>query len=224
MSNNIFSNLLGGHTFKKTCTGFCSWFLIIDAALVICISFSVITGWVFNIEILKNIADNFASMSFSTAIAFLMSGIVLLLLNQTSYRSRMRSVIVPLFSVIIFMFMGTFLVSSYMGVTTGLEDAFFIEQNDFYNSVPGRPSLATSFGFILFSVAGVLAAYKFPYDKKPFKIISLTLIVIGLLALLGYLLSLPFLYFQVADFSGAMALHTALLFIFLGTGLYYFSR
>ena len=43
--------------------------------------------------------------------------------------------------------------------------------------------------------------------------------IIGAVAVAGYIIKMPILYYAVENFSTAMALHTSILFLLLGTGL-----
>ena len=56
------------------------------SAVVIIIGLVVIIGWLLDIDTLKSIVPTWVTMKFSTAVSFLMSGIVVMLMNE--YRNN----------------------------------------------------------------------------------------------------------------------------------------
>ncbi len=81
----------------------------------------VMIGWIFDISILKSILPVWISMKFSTAVCFLLSGITLYFIAESrETNSAFALVVLPAAILIIFLFMGTFLASSLLGVNLGI--------------------------------------------------------------------------------------------------------
>jgi nitric oxide reductase large subunit len=60
-------------------------------------------------------------------------------------------------------------------------------------------------------------------NRKLF-VIGCIVTLIGIIAVGGYIINMPLLYYLVKGFSTAMALHTAILFVILGIGLILLGR
>jgi hypothetical protein len=121
--------------------------------------------------------------------------------------------------------MATLLVSTFLDVRTGVEDLFVRETEDAVKTTtPGRPSVGTMINFILVAIAGILTLFDMKKLGQKIYVIGSIILVIGSLAVLGYVLSMPFLYYSVEGFSTAMALHTAILFIITGAGFSLFRK
>ena len=90
----------------------------------------VMFGWFANVDLLKSILPNWTSMKFSTALSFLMTGIIIYLLaEQRHTNSDLAKILIPAPIVVILFFMVTFLVSNLSGITTGIENILVTEHN-----------------------------------------------------------------------------------------------
>jgi nitric oxide reductase large subunit len=78
--------------------------------------------------------------------------------------------------------------------------------------------LATMFNFILIASAGILTTLNPSNLRSKLKIIGVTVGLIGTLAVVGYCLNAPHLYYYIEGVNSAIACHTAALFIVLGIG------
>jgi len=196
------------------------------SATVIVIGLVVIIGWLMDIDSLKSIFPTWVTMKFSTAVSFLMSGIVLMLMNE--YRNNNSEfsrifLFAPL--IIILFFMATLLITTLMGTTTGVSSLFVTEDPNAIGSVKaGTPSVGTMINFILIIGVGFASLLV----TKKFKIGALIaggiIFLLGVIALLGYAIEEPALYYQVAGYSGAMAIHTAIAFCVIGIGMILFVK
>lgn len=188
--------------------------------LVTGVGFVVMIGWIFNIGILKSILPIWVSMKFTTALSFSLSGIILYLIqSMLNGNQEIPSLILPVPVLLIFLLMGTLLISNLLGMRTGIEDLFVQDSADAVKTtVPGRPSLGTLVNFNLIAVAGLMVIY------QANRIVILhwlgwVILGIGGIAILGYLLNTPVLYYFIGGWSTAMAFHTALLFVLVGVGM-----
>jgi len=196
------------------------------ALVVVCAGLLVMAGWVLDIGILKSILPGWVTMKFSTALSFVLSGITLFFLARIVHgENTWAQVILPITTLSILLLMATLLASTFLGMRSGVEDLFVQETGEAVKSVtPGRPSIGTMISFILMGLAGVLAMLIEDTLDRWLFVIGCLIALTGGLALCGYILDLPLLYYTLEGISTAMALHTALLFCMLGTGLIMLRR
>ncbi|MCK5171722.1 MAG: hypothetical protein KAQ75_17725 [Bacteroidales bacterium] len=182
----------------------------------------VIAGWILEIEVLKSILPMWVTMKFITALSFFLSGIVLFFVTSSlENRSDFTQIILAISTLIILFLMTTLLISSLSNTRSGIEDLFIREYGDAVKTTkPGRPSIGTMINFIFVAIAGILTLFDIKNLNRKISIIGLIIVVIGSIAVLGYVLSIPFLYYTLEGYSTAMALHTAILFIITGTGFF----
>ena len=190
------------------------------ATVTLVVSMLVMFGWYAEIEILKTIIPGAVTMKFNTAFAFLFSGLILLFaLRREKYNSDWALIILPSASMVILIFMGTTLMSVMFGFVSGIESLFVRESaNAVLTTMPGRPSIGTMLAFILVASAGIVSIDVGRYKYIPYWIVGVLIIALAALALLGYLLQVPEMYYAITGISTAMAIHTAALFLLLGVG------
>ncbi|MGB7581917.1 MAG: hypothetical protein WBL85_05660 [Sedimentisphaerales bacterium] len=180
----------------------------------------VMIGWIFNVGLLKSISPAWVSMKFDTAIAFVLSGITLYFIVRVAEGEFDKAqVALSVTSLIIILLMGTLFFSAVFKIRTGAEDLFIKEASGTVKTVtPGRPSLPTIFNFILIASAGILATLNPDKLQSKLKIIGVIVGLIGAMAVVGYIINAPFLYYFIEGVNSAVALHSAVLFIVLGIG------
>lgn len=179
----------------------------------------VMIGWIMDIEILKSILPIWVTMKFTTAFSFFLSGIILYFVTNTSIQinSDIAQIVLSFAILIILLLMGTFLFSSFLNIRTGIEDYFMIEnENSIQTSTSGRPSLGSMVNFILVAIIGLMTMNDAKDIYKKTIIISSIITVIGVIAIFGYIFSIPYLYYLIEGLSTGMAIHTAILFIIIG--------
>lgn len=181
----------------------------------------VIIGWIFNIEFLKSISPSWISMKFTTALAFVASGITLYFIARNREGEPDKSqIVLSITSLVIIIIMGVLFLSALLGIHTGTEDLIVKETNISPMSViPGRPSLPTMLNFILIALAGIFTILDNKILQVKLKIIGSIVAVIGAIAVTGYIFNRPDLYYFIEGLNSAMALHTAILFVIMGAGL-----
>jgi hypothetical protein len=190
-------------------------------SLIVCLTgLAVMAAWIFDIVLLKSIAPAFVSMKFSTAFAFVMSGVSLYFLTRAREGEFEKAqVALSITSFILALLMGLLFFSSVFGIETGIEDLFVKDPGDARSVVPGIPSVPTTISFLLIALAGIITIVRSTGTFPTFRAIGITVGGIGLLAVAGYVFGAPLLYYFIPGVNSAMALHTALLFVILGTGL-----
>lgn len=188
----------------------------INALLIILIGILVIIGWHFNISLLTSINEEFVSMKVNTAICFLISGIILILLHHPF---SIHKVIARILAATITMIGTTTLLQYIFGFNIGIDELIY---HDYTIAVgtshPGRMAPNTAFNFVLIG----LAFYLFTFEKFNIKSIIVFLIVtpitISSLSIAGYV-------FELTELTGLvsytqMALHTSVTFILVCSGLF----
>lgn len=181
----------------------------------------VMMGWIFDINILKSISPTWVSMKFDTAITFLFSGITLyFIIRAVEGEFDKAQVALSITTLIIILLMGILFFSAFLGIHTGAESLFIQEAAGTIKTVtPGRPSVPTMLNFILIALAGILTMLNPEKVQLRLKIIGYVVGTIGALAIVGYIINAPLLYYFIEGRNSAMACHTAILFVLFGTGL-----
>jgi hypothetical protein len=189
--------------------------------IVIIVAIMVIIGWIFDIGVLKSISPAWVTMKLTTAIAFLLSGITLyFIVKAIEGEFDKAQVALSITSLIIILLMGTLFFSALLKIHTGVDDLFIKESAAAVKSVaPGRPSVPTMLNFILMASAGILTILKPGNVRSKLRLIGLTVGIIGAVAVAGYIMNAPLLYYFIEGINSAMAFHTAILFVLLGIGL-----
>ena len=178
-------------------------------------SLVVIYGWVNDIEVLKSLSPNWVTMKISTAVSFLMSGIMLFFLESSvTHKNKKSELIVSMSSMAIFFLMASLLFEQITGANINASTLFIEEDpNEVVLSVKaGMPSIGTMANFILISIVGLCALFNTANFYKRVKRISTAIMSITLVSLLGYFINSPFLYYYWPGKSTGMAFHTTLLF------------
>ncbi|MAZ40502.1 hypothetical protein CL654_00065 [bacterium] len=194
---------------------------------VSCAGLLVMVGWFFDIDILKSIVPGFVTMKFTTALSFFVSGILLWSLAHFIAReSDIAQFLIATGIIIVFLVMSTLLFSYLLDFRTGLEDLFVQEEVITEETVaPGLPSLGTMVAFILVVVPSTsIFLARNDAANIIYSINGILIIVLGAIALLGYAIKTPALYYFIPGVSTGMAIHTALLFVLLGIGYLYLGN
>ena len=190
--------------------------------IVIATGLAVVVGWVFDIGALKSILPAWVTMKFSTAICFIASGLILYFGAQAQRGNKeIAQLVLPISSLVIFLFMASLLASVFLGIRTGIEDLFVQETvGAVKTTTPGRPSVGTMVDFILIGVTGILVAFRISGLRQWLLRLGVIVGTIGAVGVTGYILDQPLLYYTIPGFSTAMACHTAILFTLVGIGLF----
>jgi FtsH-binding integral membrane protein len=84
-------------------------------------------------------------------------------------------------------------------------------------TIPGVPAIPTMICFILISLSGFFFINNSGVSFGS-SILGMLILLIGAIAVMGYLLNLPFLYYSFEGYT-SMAFHTAIFFVLLGIGI-----
>ncbi len=185
----------------------------------------VMIGWIFGIDQLTGILPGGINMKFSTAVAFFLSAIGLyFIFRRTVYHCELSQVVLPGIALLIFLIMGTLLMARIFNVQTGIENLFTQVNTDINTTGSGWPSLFAMVNFILFGVVCLFCLFTWSGYQAMLKLFGYTIAIVGLVAVIGYILVWPLLYYQFIASMVPMALNTALTFVLLGASLIMISQ
>jgi len=186
----------------------------------------VMTGWIFGIEQMTRILPVGTGMRFITSILFLFSSIALYFMSRAVQdEDEVALVILPGTSVVILLVTVTLFVSTAIGTSTGIENAFLVSTSpveEVYSksSTGGWPSIPTMVNFTIFGLVGMVSLFPGRLRARTLIYAGYLISIIGLLAVAVYIFNIPEIYHQ----TRLMSLNSALLFILLGLGLVQIRR
>jgi PAS domain S-box-containing protein len=187
------------------------------AVLVVVVGAVVLAGWALRLPLLTSVVPSLPAMMPNTAVAFLLAGLSLWMVGpQQTSRWRRRAgqglaLLVALFGMVV---LGQYLT----GWQLGLDRWLFSDQLAGVGMrFPGRPSPHTATAFVLVGLALALLDADRQRGFRPALLLAPLSAAAALVALLGYVYQVRYLY-GVATGTG-MALHTALALLVLNTGL-----
>jgi PAS domain S-box-containing protein len=197
------ANILNEHLLKRIN-------LVVNgiAIFVIGVGCIALLGWMFDVDIMKMILPDLASMKVNTAISFVLLGFGLLFVRQNPALTQVLSLAVIL--------IGLLSMSQYIwGWNLGI-DELLIKDTTTQSTTPGRMSFITA---LLFCVLGLCLGFT-AHKQQLLKIQLLCLLVsfLGLLSLSSFVYSVQALY-EIGFFS-SIALHTAASFILTSVGIF----
>lgn len=199
------------------CISACRIIAKASATFAISIGVLVFLGWAFNVTELKSIGPEWATMKINSAVAFLFAGISLALLvtEKISARSRL---------------FGRFFaaVCSLIGLATLLQYLFgwdlgidqLIVQDPSTATVTttlGRMAPATGLNFFFIGLALNFLTTKSKATERARDFLTLIVAMISLLALLGYIYSVP-VFYGISMYT-QIPFHTAVSFFILALGV-----
>lgn len=187
-------------------------------AVICAISTLVLTGWFFNVVALKTLGAPVTAMYPLTALSFILISIAFYLLA-----SRKRHYVAGGYAIVVLVLM---VISFKLGASlfkwNDAIDIFLYGDKNIGQAMPfTRMAPSVSLGFILASVALLLTHLLQRRTLLPAQIVALTLLVLGLLALLGYLYKAEKMYGIIL--STPMALPSGMCFVLFALAVLFFS-
>jgi len=183
------------------------------SSCLIMLGLAVLAGWQFGWESITNFWSP-VSMKPTTAIGFLLTGIMFLCMSVRKY--GITEYILSWSSMSVWALMAIILGESIYDVDVGITGLFITDKVDaILDSIcPGEPSLMTCVSFLVTSTLGLLWIFTSKQQHKP--ILPWCIFGIGTLPIIGYVINNPLLYYHVEGMSTAMAFHTAVGFQLCG--------
>lgn len=180
--------------------------------LTIFISCLVLTGWFFDIAVLKSISPDFISMKFNTAVSFLLTGTCMVLIE----RKKSKWLVCTLAVIVVLVALLT--LSEYIFlVNLGIDEWLWKDAPlSAYTKYPGRPSAFTALNFTLIGLS-ILSICRNKFFGFTWFAISISFLV-SLVSCISYLFGNPDIL--IVTSLTVIALHTSILFIVVCVGLY----
>ncbi len=189
----------------------------VASAVGIFVACLVLLGWQLDIVSLRNILPGQPQMVPITALTFILASVSLWMVRRE--QKYQRASVVTVVCALAVILIGLLTLGEYLtGGDLGFERFLFPGRLHVTGaSYAGRPSPHTAFSFLLTGLALLLIRSKMARANGWAQVLALLGALIGLMALLGYVYQTAFLY-RITSYTG-MALHTALLFVILSTGI-----
>lgn len=189
----------------------------------------VLSGWVFDITLLKSISPDWITMMPVTAICFFLTGVSLIIKQQPlAYSNSLKNTGVKhnrytaiangcAYAVIV---LGALTIAEYIFNTNiGIDFMFFKEKLNYTQTAyPGRMAFLASVNFILIGLALLSLGLKSKFHIYVHEFLSFLIFFISMPVILGYLYN-ENLYYGVAKYYKPVAFNTAIAFIIFSLGL-----
>ncbi len=199
------------------------WRLGVGAAiLVLAVGILVILGWLFEIAFLKSAIPGLVSIKFNTALAFVLSGLALLLRLFKDHAGARQSTygrVADLCAAIV-LFIGVLTLAEYVfNWNIGIDQLLVPERNpDPPTTFPGRMAINTTANFILLGLALVSMGREERTRYRFTQAFAVLVSAIAVLAIVGYIYDIRTLVGNIATFT-AMALPSTVIFLALSIGI-----
>ncbi|MFN0080410.1 MAG: PAS domain S-box protein [Prosthecobacter sp.] len=182
------------------------------ALLVLALGIAVMAGWLFEIERLKRLLPQLATMKFNAALGFLLAGAALVFRATPALRLGLAAAVGLL---------GALTLGQYLtGADFGIDQLIIRDAEVVAGQPAGRMSPVAALCFILSSAA--LALLRRGATQRWAEALAISVGTVGFIALLGYAFGTQHLY-SIPGFT-SLALHTAVGFAVLAVGLLYTVR
>ncbi len=197
-----------------------SWaksFSKVASATVTLVGFLVFVGWMFDIAVLKSVLPELVTMKANTALAFLLAGISLWLLQEEQGERHRRRIALGCASLVALVGLLT-LIEYLFGWRDGIDQLLFREPPGAVGTFsPGRMAPTTALNFLLLGAALLLVGVASRRGRWAAQFFAVAAAAASLLALIGYAYGSTSFY-QIARYT-QMALHTSLTFLVLSAGV-----
>lgn len=186
-----------------------------SSAVAILVGVLVLAGWAFDIAALKSVLPGLVTMKANTALAFLLTGVSLFLLQSETVDRWPRRI--SLACACASALLGLLVLSEYFWIWDLNVDQILFKDVQTTPVPPGRMAISTAFNFLVIGIALLLLADARRKNVLIAQLLSLCTTLLSFLSLLGYAYGVKSLY-DFGPFS-AMALHTAAIFALLSVGV-----
>lgn len=178
--------------------------------IVFALGLMVLSGWLLNIPSLTSIIPGYANMKVNTSLLFILSSVelYLILVNKRKLLNRILCLFISLFGLITLLqyeFQFNLNIDEFI-----VKDFLFIPSID---SFPGRMARGTAFSFTLLGISFCLIQSSRIFWRKCAQYLLHIISLIGFIAIVGYLLSVP-IFYKLSEI-GSMAIHTAIAFLMI---------
>jgi len=183
--------------------------------VVVCIAMLVLSGWMFDIPILRKFFPGFASMNPLAAVCFILITVAFYIVPADG-KPAFKTVFFNMLALLVITVTTAKLSGFSFNSTSSVDTWLFRDKVDreFFDDMPNRMASSTATCFIIASIAVLLRNFKTKLGYTLFQGVSLILFLTGILSLLGYMYGSSVFYG--VFYYIPMALHTAICFVILG--------
>jgi signal transduction histidine kinase/PAS domain-containing protein/ActR/RegA family two-component response regulator len=196
---------------------------LLAGGMVVLLGLIVLCGWAFDVNSLKSVLPDYITMKTNTALLFLFSGLSLLLQPATVSGGKSSMLACAMFVLVVSTLT---CIEQLTGMNFHIDEVLFSDPDTPLDLHPNRMAPTTAFNFILASSVILLTpkAFRSGYTATLVRALTACIFIIGVFGIVGYILDFEVLYnwFIYSDLHayGAIAVHTAVGFTLLGTGLW----
>jgi len=194
-----------------------SQFAIASGIITALAGFVVLLGWLFDSNTLKTLALGGITVKANTAIAFMLAGLTLILLQRKELRKNLLIARILAGALTI---LGSLVILQYIfNINLGIDEFLFHETEDAFGTViPGRLAPNAALNFILIGLLFLSLSYP-KYERSLFNFsLLITTFIISIIGLSGYIFGIEMLT-GIEAFT-KMPLATSVIFIILCTGIF----
>lgn len=178
----------------------------------------VLIGWWLEIEMLKSVIAGQATMKANAALSFIFLGLALWLQPNSSNINHHIKRVARILALAAALIAALTLIEYILGVDLHFDQVLFSDPTSATSlSPPGRMAHATALNILLFSLAVWLLDANSPRQIFIKQLLTLTGLLIGLIALVGYIYGVKELYG--ALYYASVSLPSAILFVLFGLGV-----
>ncbi|MBI2631618.1 hypothetical protein HYW75_01295 [Candidatus Pacearchaeota archaeon] len=197
--------------------------------ITIIVSLAVAFGWIFDITLLKSIMPDYPPMKLVTSSSFFLAGFITLLLQSNkARRNKVKILFLCILSLLLLLIMLIYLYNTLYDVQNLQGNAINNLSNEGINdniyTFLSRPSMISMLSFILITLVVLSNIFNLKNSEKYQIIIGIIISFLGIIAILGYIFNIPGLFYYYGQLNSGMPLHSAILFVFIGIGIYLIGK
>ncbi len=149
---------------------------------------AVLAGWLFNAALLQNISPDHIAMKVNSALSFVLTGIVFLILNNKRLPNGLKLMVTNILGSVVALIGLLTLIEYAFRLNLGIDQLLISDKISHLITVrPGRMSANSAFNFVLLGAATLLSLKKEEAYIYIGQLSALAAGIIGLLAFVGYL-------------------------------------
>ncbi len=190
----------------------------VAALTSILVGLAVLTGWIFDVSVLKNVLPDRINMEVNSAISFIMLGAALWLSTLQNH-GQLLATIGRAAALMVLLVSEATLMEHALDCNLGIDEFFFADCLPRSFGTPGRMSLATAVDFFMLAIAMLLLMSRSVLARQVTQFLAVASLLVATPALVGYAYGFEALHKIVPNSS--MSVHTAATFLLLCVGLLY---
>jgi hypothetical protein len=178
----------------------------------------VLLGWILGWSILMRLHPSWVTMKPITAVGLILCGIIIECLGRA--QSHKRDLVLGIISFQVYNLSLSLLLFQLLRLNLGIESLLYREPSPLH-TVGYTPSIMTSICLALVATAGVAELFN---AGRIVRNIGRVLLALSTMAICGYFIGVPILYYYIPTISTAIALHSAIGFFICGAALVIVSK